>query len=132
MRPDNRKDMSDKLKDLVNDHDGMMTYDYIVNHVESCLDDLDTLVDNLLKADLTGQFLASSARFLSAVDKDAFHAHIGRLVEGAIMKDREHRYIGSLLEALWGEDYLQRANELNMTDDNFRRIFKRIYPQSAL
>lgn len=124
--------MIDKLKALAEDPDGMMTYDYIVNHVDHCLDDMEMLVDNLLSADVSGQFLASSARFLSAVDKETFHTHIGRLVEGAIDRDRERRYIGSLLEALWGEDYMHRVNELNMTDDNFRRIYKRIYPQGVL
>lgn len=110
----------------------MMTYDYIVNNVETCLPDLDALVDNLLKADASGQFLASSARFLHAVDKDTFHQHIGRLIEGAIDRDRERRYIGSLLEALWGADYRENATALSMADDNFRRIYKRIYPGSSM
>lgn len=120
------------MKHLAGDTDGMLTYDYIVNNVESIYPQMDMLVDNLLRADLTGQFLASSARFLTAIDREKFHLHIGRLVVGAIEKDRERRYIGSLLEALWGADYRERAYELNMTDDNFRRIYKRIYPETAM
>lgn len=119
------------LKELTKDSDGMMTYDYIVNHVPDCLDDMDFLTDNLLRADSSGQFLASSARFLSSVDKTTFSPWICRLIEGAIDKDRERRYIWSLLEALWGPDYMEQADELKKSDDNFRRIYKRIYPHIA-
>ena len=121
--------MDNLTKLLAGDTDGMTTYDYIVNNVDTCIDDMEQLVDNLLRADTSGQFLASSARFLSAVDAVKFHPHIGRLVMGAIEKDRERRYIGSLLEALWGPDYRERSYELSMADDNFRRIYKRIYPE---
>ena len=57
---------------------------------------------------------------------------MGRLIECAIDKDRERRYIGTLLEGIWGPDYQSRAAELRETDDNFRRIYKRIYPQGAV
>lgn len=119
------------LKTITKDTDGMATYDYLVNHVGECLQNMDFIVDNLLKCDATGQFLASSARFLSSVDKAAFHPWIGRLVEGAIEKDRERRYIWSLLEAVWGKDYKERCEVLKKEDDNFRRIFKRLYPREA-
>ncbi len=124
--------MADTLKFLEADPDGMTTYDYIVNNVDTCIDRMDELVDSLLRADKSGQFLASSARFLNAVDSVSFHRHIGRLVMGAIDRDRERRYIGSLLEALWGEGYRDRASELAAADDNFRRIYKRIYPDTAM
>lgn len=119
------------LKSLNKDTDGMATYDYLANHVADCLEDMDFLTDNLLRVDSTGQYLASSARFLSSVNSDAFSPWIGRLIEGAIDKDRERRYIGSLLEAVWGADYLDRIEELRRTDDNFRRIYKRIYPEKS-
>ena len=109
----------------------MATYDYLVNHVADCLANMDFITDNLLRADQTGQFLASSARFLSSVDKITFNPWIGKLIEGAIDKDRERRYIGSLLEAIWGKDYKDRADSLKEEDDNFRRIFKRLYPKEA-
>lgn len=124
--------MADTLKFLEADPDGMATYDYIVNNVDTCIDRMDELVDSLLRADKSGQFLASSARFLNAVDSASFHRHIGRLVMGAIDRDRERRYIGSLLEALWGEGYRDRAAALAAADDNFRRIYKRIYPDTAM
>lgn len=123
--------MNHELKNLENDPDGMSTYEYIVNNFETCLDLMPELVDNLVKVDLTGQFLASSARFLSAVDKERYAEWIPVLIEGAISKDRERRYIGSLLEAIWGADYKERAEQLKATDNNFRRIYKRIYPEPA-
>lgn len=119
------------LKSLDKDTDGMATYDYLANHVTDCLRDMDFITDNLLRVDSTGQFLASSARFLSSVDREVFSPWIGRLIEGAIEKDRERRYIGSLLEAIWGADYLDRVEELRKHDDNFRRIYKRIYPEKT-
>lgn len=121
--------MTDALKNLENDADGMATYDYIVNHVDSCRECMPALIDIMLRADRTGQFLASSARFLSAVDRETFEPWLTPLIEGAIEKDRERKYIGSLLEALWGPDYHERADQLRETDDNFRRIYKRIFPQ---
>lgn len=120
-----------ELKSLNKDTDGMATYDYLVNHVTDCLTEMDYLTDNLLRVDQTGQFLASSARFLSSIDKETFAPWIGRLVEGAIDRDRERRYIWSLLEALWGSDYKERAETLKKEDDNFRRIYKRLYPKHA-
>lgn len=116
------------MKNIENDADGMATYEYIVNNCETCCDEMPELVSNLVRVDMTGQFLASSARFLAAVDREKFSPWLGQLIEGAIAKDRERRYIGSLLEAIWGPDYRERAAELRATDDNFRRIYKRIYP----
>lgn len=123
--------MTEALKNLENDVDGMATYDYIVNHVDSCCDIMPALIDNMLRVDMTGQFLASSARFLAAVDRQAFEPWLAPLIEGAIDKDRERKYIGSLLEALWGQDYHERAAELKESDDNFRRIYKRIFPSGC-
>lgn len=118
-------------KNLENDQDGLTTYEYIVNNFETCVDKMPELVENLKRVDLTGQFLASSARFLSAVDAATFSQWIPTLIEAAIAKDRERRYIGQLLEAIWGADYMEHAEELQKSDDNFRRIFKRIYPDTA-
>ena len=119
-------------KILAKDPDGMSTYDYIVNHEYDCEDKLDELIENLKRVDKTGQFLASSARFLNAVDKEKYSEWIPSLIEGAIDKDRERKYIWSLLESIWGPDYRERSEELQQTDDNFRRIYKRLYPGEAL
>lgn len=124
--------MSSILKNLEKDPDGMLTYEYIANNCETCEEEMDELVSNLVRVDLTGQFLASSARFLAAVDRERYSRWIPRLMEGAIAKDRERRYIGSLLEAVWGADYKERADELAAADDNFRRIYKRIYPTAPI
>lgn len=124
--------MSETLKSLSGDTDGMATYDYIVNNVDTCLESMPQLVENLRRADISGQFLASTARFLCAVDREKFSGWITPLIEGAIEKDRERRYIGSLLQAIWGNDYMERAEQLKSEDDNFRRIYKRIYPGDGI
>lgn len=124
--------MEQLLKNLENDPDGMATYEYIVNNVDSIGEMMPELIDNLKRVDCTGQFLSSTARFLNAVDPEAFSVWVPLLIEAAIGKDRERRYIGSLLEAVWGADYKDRAGELMKTDDNFRRIYKRIFPASVI
>ncbi len=121
--------MNEKLKHIEEDTDGMGAYDYIVNNVDVCIEDMPELIAHLKRVDHTGQFLASSARFLAAVDRERFESIIEELIEGAIDKDRERRYIGSLLEAIWGKDFRERTELLQATDNNFRRIFKRIYPE---
>lgn len=124
--------MNDQIKNLETDPDGMATYEYIVNNVDSCLPDMDVLVDNLKRVDLTGQFLASSARYLAAIDRDKFNDWLPMLIEGAIEKDRERKYITSLLEAIWGNDYMERADELRTADDIFRRLYKRVFPAGSM
>lgn len=109
---------------------GMELYQYIVDHCETCGDEMHELILRLRGVDTTGQFLASTARYLAAIDRQAFEPWLAPLIEGAIEKDRERRYIGSLLEAIWGADFEERADELKQTDNNFRRIYKRIHPES--
>lgn len=117
------------IKELEKDADGLATYEYLANNVEVIDDDLDCLTDNLIKVDANGQFLVSAARFLAAVDKERFAGAIDRMVAAAIDKDRERAYIGSLLQSLYGADYPERAEELRVSDNNFRRIYKRLYPK---
>lgn len=118
----------ESIKELAKDPDGLLTYEYIANNIDSCLPDIDFLVDNMIKVDATGQFLVSAARYLNAIGRDKFANAIDRLVAAAIDKDRERRYIGDLLESLYGADYRDRATELSRTDNNFRRIYKRMFP----
>lgn len=117
----------DDIKRLSKDADGLLTYEYIANHIGD--DDLDIgrLVDNMINVDRSGQFVVSAARYLAAIDVKGFGAAIDRLVKAAIDKDREHRYIPDLLPSLWGADYESHAAELIKTDDNFRRIHKRVF-----
>lgn len=122
--------MADKQVSL--EQQGLEIYQYIVDHCEQDTDQLSELIGKLRSVDTSGQFLASTARYLSALDREKFAPWLSPLIEGAIDRDREHRYIGSLLEAIWGEDYRDRIDSLKESDNNFRRIYKRIYPDSPI
>ncbi len=119
-------------KRLEADTDGLATYEYIANHIDSIASDMDFLVDNMARVDLTGQFLISAARYLFAIDRQRFASAIDRLVALGIDKDRERKYIGALMEQFYGQDYVTRADELSASDNNFRRIYKRLNPKGAL
>ncbi len=117
---------------LTADPDGLMTYEYIANHIGGCDDVMPSLIENMIRVDLSGQFIVSAARFLAAINREGYASHIDHLVAAAIDRDREHRFIGDLLPALWGDDYAARADELAATDNNFRRIYKRIVASSPI
>lgn len=121
------------LQPLRSDADGLLTYEYIANHIDSLDgDDLNQLTENMVRVDRNGQFLASAARYLHAIDAEAFAPYVINLVAATIDKDREHRYLPAVLDSLYGSDYHSRAAELCKTDNNFRRIYKRLYPNSAI
>lgn len=123
---------SDKLH-LKQDPDGLQTYEYIANHIDDLDDDdLNVLVDNMTDVDLSGQFLASAARYLHAIDAVRYAPTVDRLVAATIDKDREHRYLPDVLNGIYGSDYHSRAAELSAKDNNFRRIYKRLYPNSVI
>lgn len=122
----------DTKKKLVKDPDGLLTYEYIANHIGDCDSDMAWLVDNMIRIDSTGQFLVSASRYLAAIDREKYSGEIDRMVRSAIELDRERRYLADLLPSLWGADYIDRAAELAAADDNFRRIYKRIHPAGAL
>ena len=123
---------NDKKK-LTADPDGLLTYEYIANHISDLLaQDMDCLVENMVNVDLTGQFVVSAARYLYATDPVQYRPQVDRLIAAGIDKDREGRYIGALLEAVDGPGYAERAAELSAQDDNFRRIYKRLYSNTAL
>lgn len=111
------------------EEEGMSVYQYIVDNPDSCLEEMPRLLERLHDVDMSGQFFASTARYLAAVDRERFEPWLTPLIEGAIEKDREHRYIGSLLVSIWGEDYEERLDTLRDSDDNFRRIYKRMHPE---
>ena len=114
-------------KMLESDSNGLLTYEYIANNMGSIDDDMPELVDNMIMKDRTGQFVVSTARYLNAIDREKYAPSIDLLVKAAIAKDRDHVYLGYLATSLWGADYKEHAEELSATDDNFRRIFKRLY-----
>lgn len=118
-------------KALMADGDGLVAYEYIANNIDTVLPDLDFVIECMAKADTSGQFLASAARYLHAIDPVAFGEHIQRLVAQVIERDRERRYLSDLLQGIYGPDYEERATELSASDDNFRRIYKRLFPSSS-
>ncbi len=121
------------IKNLRQDTDGLLTYEYLANHIGECEPtEIESLIDNMERVDLSGQFLASAARYLHAIDPEGYAPAIRRLVAAAIDKDREHRYLPDLLQGLYGSDYADRAAQLCVSDDNFRRIYKRLYPTSTI
>jgi len=122
----------DCKKRLAADSDGLLTYEYIANHIGTDELDIVWLTDNIIRADANGQFTGSAARYLHAIDPTHFAAEINRLIAATIDKDRERRYLPALLQGIWGDDYETRAPELSATNDNFRRIYKRLYPTSAI
>lgn len=122
----------EQKKSLASDTDGLKSYEFIANHIEDDMADIDAAIDNMCRADLSGQFMASAARYLHAIDPQKFSARIDRLVAGTIDRDREHRYLADVLQGLYGTDYEERAAELINTDNNFRRIYKRLYPTKPI
>ena len=84
--------MDEQLKKhLSKDPDGLLTYEYIANHIADCGDIMPELVSNMIAVDTTGQFSVSAARYLHAIDSSAYADEIDRLVASAIENDREHR-----------------------------------------
>ena len=121
--------MEEELKKkLAKDPNGLMTYEYIANNIDNIDEDIEELVDNIINVDRNGQFVVRTARYLHAIDPDKFAEPIDRLIKAAIERDREHVYLGDLIASIWGNDYRKRAVELSAESDNFRRIYKRLYP----
>lgn len=123
--------MNDQLKKkLEKDETGLLTYEYIANNINNAdlAQEIDDLVDNIINVDKSGQFDVSTARYLNAIDKVKYNSQIDRLIKAAIVADRERAYLPDLAASIWGNDYKERASSLIAADDNFRRIFKRLYP----
>lgn len=123
--------MNDQLKKrLEKDETGLLTYEYIANNInnEGLSEEIDALVDNIINVDKSGQFDVSTARYLNAIDKVKYNEQIDRLIKAAIVADRERAYLPDLAASIWGNDYKDRASTLIVADDNFRRIYKRLYP----
>ncbi len=119
-------------KILEADNEGLLNYEYLVNHTGDIGSDIDIIIENLRRVDLDGQYLASATRYLNAIDASGFAEAIRRLAALTIDRDREHRFIGDLISKLYGDDYQERAAELSAGDNNFRRMYKRLYPSSII
>lgn len=125
--------MNNELKKILSsDTDGLLTYEYIANHMGTCDDDMPALADNIIRVDLTGQITVSAALYLHATGPDKYKDIIDKLIAASLQKDREHKYIVDLLPGIWGEDYKSHVEELNRVSDNFRRIYKRIYSNDII
>ena len=122
----------DLKKKLRRDPNGLLTYEYIANNSDNIDGIMPELVQNMIMVDSKGQYVASTARYLHAIDAKKYASAIDTLVKAAIDKDREHVYLPDLIVALWGNDYQERAAELSASDDNFRRIYKRLYPAMGI
>ena len=118
---------NDLKKILNSDTDGLLTYEYIANHMGSCDEDMPVLADNIIRVDMTGQITVSAALYLHATGAEKYREIIDKLIAASLSKDREHKYIVDLLSGIWGEDYKSHAEELKQESDNFRRIYKRVY-----
>ena len=47
--------MNNDLKKILNsDTDGLLTYEYIANHMGSCDEDMPVLADNIIRVDMAG------------------------------------------------------------------------------
>ena len=100
----------DVIKILRQDTDGLISYEYLANNIDSIsAEDLKLLIENMTGVDMNGQFLASAARYLQAIDPVRFEEPIRSLTAATIDKDREHRYLPDLMISLYGEDYRQKA-----------------------
>lgn len=120
----------DEIKRLRRDPDGLLSYEYLANHIGDASDsDIEFLAENIISVDMCGQMAASAAQYLDSIDHETFKPLVRKLVAAVIDKDREHKYLPGLLAALYGDDCAERADELSAGDDNFRRIYKRLYPE---
>lgn len=119
-----------ELKSLRQDTDGLISYEYLANHIDTCEADLDTIVESMVNADRTGQFLASAARYLQAIDPQRYAAVIEKLVSATIDKDREHSYLPALMRGIYGDNYEEGAEQRCATDRNFRRMYQRLFPRT--
>lgn len=116
-------------KKLRKDPNGLMTYEYIANNIDKVDSIMPDLVENIIDVDKSGQFVVSTARYLHAINPSKYNSCIDSLIKAAIARDREHVYLGDLAATIWGTDYKEHAAELSVQDDNFRRIYKRLYPK---
>ena len=57
-------------KKLQDDPNGLMTYEYIANHMGQVDDIMSELVENIIDVDRSGQFVVSTARYLHAIDRE--------------------------------------------------------------
>lgn len=120
------KEEIDELKK--SDADGLRIYEYIANSIGQGDDtDLQPLAEALRDVDITGQFTASAARFINAIDAVRYADVVRLLVAATIDRDRDRAFLGDLMQSIYGPDHMDRARELCESDNNFRRMYKRLH-----
>lgn len=124
--------MSNTVGTAISGVSGMSAYESLVNNVGRENELVLRAVNDIIETDTSGQFAASATRFLAAIDPQGYANEIRMLLEAVINKDREKQYLPDLLPAVWGDDYMLHAEELRESDDNFRRIFKRVHPAGII
>jgi hypothetical protein len=128
----NRKIMDNLDTTFPSGADGLSSYEYLVNNINASAEEINRAVNQIITVDKSGQFSASAARFLAAIDHENFASQIDLLLKATIEKDRDQVYLSDLLSAVWGPDYTMHADELRDKDDNFRRIYKRVHPSGII
>lgn len=122
-----------EIKELQDrDTDGLLIYEYMANNIGRIDEDMPALCEILCTDDRTGQFTASAARFLHAVDAETYAASVKRLVSSTIDRDRERRYLPELMESIYGPVDALDVAEMSAADNNFRRLYKRLYADTAM
>ncbi|MGM9864656.1 MAG: hypothetical protein ACI30P_00030 [Muribaculaceae bacterium] len=119
-----------ELKDR--DKDGLLIYECIANNAgqdDACLPEL---CKALAEVDLSGQFTASAARFLHAVDSTRYADLVRPLVSATIDLDRERKYLGDLFQCLYGPVEGLDVAAMSAADNNFRRMYKRLFADTAM
>ena len=80
--------MNNDLKKILNsDTDGLLTYEYIANHMGSCDEDMPVLADNIIRVDMTGQITVSAALYLHATGAEKYREIIDKLIAASLSKD---------------------------------------------
>ena len=119
-----------ELKDR--DKDGLLIYECIANNAgqdDACLPEL---CEALAEVDHSGQFTASAARFLHAVDSTRYADLVRPLVSATIDLDRERKYLGDLFQCLYGPVEGLDVAAMSAADNNFRRMYKRLFADTAM
>lgn len=119
-----------ELKDR--DKDGLLIYECIANNAGQDDAYLPELCKALAEVDLSGQFTASAARFLHAVDSTGYADLVRPLVSATIDLDRERKYLGDLFQCLYGPVEDLDVAAMSAADNNFRRMYKRLFADTAM
>lgn len=69
-------DKDKELETLSKDSDGLLTYEYIANHMGECDDMMSELVDNIIRVDVKGQITVSAALYLHSTDAGKYAEYI--------------------------------------------------------